>query len=1060
MENDSNKTAKIAADTKTGSTNGRFTSPLTIIGASHRRSLFSRPRPKEEPSRPVSAGAATDAQDDSPDDSTKIPRTSQQRPSQVRRPFTLTDAYHMAEEEEAAAQGSPSPAPRAWRSPRGSNEKDISDRKELTRKSTESARDDTGGSAPSIGGQSQESNISDASFDEKLRQHALSNGTPEGPSRRSSSLFSKGLGSKIVETGKGLVRNSSRGGPETNASPRPGRHMPNGSRLARLLPLRKRQPSNVSLPNEPAGWVQVGPEGQSMPSTAPSSRPPTAPADHPSPEKSFDWEADEDFTAGDLQFSSSPPIIVGRTNTKIDEIRALEAELADQVTESLPTQQRNSRIDEIRALEEAASIPLPADPYDTDVAGSRHKNEGTENEEQAQVENSETAAGMDDRAREIDRLARRALATARLDEIRGGNTKHPSRSPSPDIARKLSNEPLRAISPPGNRRRRRGSNGTDSAVQNREVTQAQRRLEKTSREELATKPQTLDAERPKGTTEVTESSANNPRIGNDARHSLRRLSMSTGTSAFANAPIRSIEEALTIRDEDREAADTRRRRRIGSAKSDARLAVGFVGIRRSESVESGLSKKSSALQSEPDPTERIEGEMNLFAPLENQSERGSLRAMSPELDAESNAEKQELPNETPKIARPDPLTQPTPRITGAFVETPATVKVERLEEPVDELGAEESKPRVTDHSKLESKSSLRGRRVSSGGARQIKQSQSTRGERSSNRAASVSARRRTRSLSRGRSLTNSAKPPTVQDDLLEIQRANQIEDSTLEDIADLLGHKGSNDPGLVDDADIKSDVQDELDRYERMSRTIKSGLLGIQSAKQGIQRLEDKVTAGLKSSAAEPIKEEQATEPLEDTASGATTDGTKNPPSPEHHGHEKTDKPCPTCEAHWLAYKPVAVPRFWTRKPKFKFTLPGLIMFLVFSWYIAEAAMCRFFCKPLYCYPGQPCDWSPDDPFWPYAIPVKLDQWSTGGRIRECIQKLHPQMSDWVADLWDSATGTDITAVDTTHYDWSQRRQHRRRLHKKQMREQSVREEKEAAYVVRGNERIIADNTG
>ncbi|KAK4459345.1 hypothetical protein QBC42DRAFT_274630 [Cladorrhinum samala] len=1050
MENDSNKTAKVAADTKAGSINGRFTSPLTIIGASHRRSLFSRPRSKEEPPHPASAGAPTEIQYDSPDDSAKIPRTSQLRPSQVRRPFTLTDAYHMAEEEEAAAQASPSPAPRAWRSRRDSSDKDVSDRKEPSRKSSESARDDTGGSAPSIGGRSQEGSISDASFDEKLRHHTLSSGTHEGPSRKGSSLFSKGLGS-IVETGKGLVRNSTRGGAEANPSPRPGKLTPNGSRLSRLLSSRKRQSSNISLPKEPADLVQVGPEGQSMPNTGPSSRPPTAPADHPSPEKSFDWEADEDFTAGDLQVSNSPPVIVGRTNTKIDEIRALEAELADQVTQSLPTQQRNFRIDEIRALEDAASMPLPVDRYNPDVARSHHKTEGTENEEQAQVSNLRTAAGMEDRAREIDRLARRALATARLDEIGEKNTEHPSRSPSPDIARKPSNEPLRAISPLGNRRHRRGSYGTGSAVETREFSQA---LEKSSREELATKPQSLDAERPKGTIEGTEFSAKGPRVGNDARHSARRLSLPAGSGALANDPVRSIEDAWTIQDEDREAADTRRRRRIGSAKSNARLTVGFSGIRRSDSVESGLSKKSSALQSEPDPTDRIEGEMNLFAPLENQSERRSLRAMSPEFAAESDEEKQELPNETPKIARPDPLTQPTPRITGAFVETPVTVKAERLEEPVGGLGPDGLERQITDHSQLESKSSLRGRRISSAGARQIKQSQSMRGERSSNRAASVSARRRTRSLSRGRSLTNSARPPTVQDDLLEIQRANQIEDSTLEDIADLLGHRGSEDPGLVDDADVKSDIQDELDRYERMSRTIKNGLLGIQSAKQGIQRLEDKFTAGLKSSAAEPIKEEQAIKPPKDAISGAARDCSKNHPSREHHGHEKTDTPCLTCELYpskpssWLSYVPMKVPRLWYGKP-FRPTLLGLIAFLLFAWYVAESTMCSFFCKPLYCYPGQPCDWSPDDPFWGFAIPVKLDQWTTGGRIRERMRELHPEMSDWVADLRDFATGTDITTVDTTNYDWWQRRQHRRRLYKKQMREESAREEKEAAYVVR-----------
>ncbi|KAK3989217.1 hypothetical protein QBC44DRAFT_328227 [Cladorrhinum sp. PSN332] len=1032
MDRDSDRPAGISADTKAASINSRFTSPLTIIGASQRKSLFSRPRAKEEPTRPTSTGAVPETHGASPNGNTKIPRLSEQRPSQPRRPFTLTDAYHLAEEEEeAAAQGSPSPAPRAWRSRRESSDRNTSKPRDLGRKSTEFAREDTAGSSTSHGGQSQQGHISDASFDDKIRQHAPSQGSSEEPRHRSSGLFSKGLGSKIVETGKGLVNKNSRGSLEGHSSsPRASRSTPNSSRLARLLSSRKRHSSTASSTNEASDWVQIGPEGQSQPSTASSSRPTTAPSTHISPEKSFAWEAEEDFTAGDLQFSNSPPVNTGRANTKIDEIMALEAELADQPLEDPQTQTRKSRIDEIRVLEAAASIPLPDDPLDFDLALNPDLREGTESKESLEADNRKPKVGMDDRAREIDRLARRALATARIGEIRERGTEQTSRSPSPDIVRKRSSEPLRGFSPSGNRRQRQDSNGTAAISQRQEDLPLHERPEKPARD--------------------------------DSRHLLHRLSFTVDTNPLANPPIRSIGEALSTRDEDRAPVDTNRRRRIGSARSDSRPTVGFVGLRRSDSVGSGLSKKSGGLQSEPDPTERIEGEMNLFAPLESQSERGSLRAPSPEPEEEEpDDQNQELPVETPKVPKPDPLTQPTPRVTGAFVDTPATVKVERPEQLDNITGTEEPKTQIDDQglARLDSKSLLRGRRDSAP-SRQTKQSQSVRTDRSASRAASLSARRRARSLSRSRSLTNSAQPPTVQDDLLEIQRANQIEDSTLEDIADLLGQKGSEDPGVADDSDIKLDVQDELDRYERMSRTIKSGLLGIQSAKQGIQRLEDKFAAGLKSKPQEPTKEPVKEEPIDEPAKILTKDSTrptpkngpakqtaKAGPSVRNHTHEKTGDECPLCEESspasnvGVTYLHLPVPRLWYRKPKFRFTFIGLILFLLSAWYIAENTMCYFFCKPLYCYPGEPCDWSRDDPLWGYAIPVKLDQWSTGGRGRDLVRELYPEVTDWIADVWDAATGTDITTVDTSHYDWWQRRQHRRRLYKKQLRETTAQQE-------------------
>ncbi|KAG7292314.1 hypothetical protein NEMBOFW57_002349 [Staphylotrichum longicolle] len=394
--------------------------------------------------------------------------------------------------------------------------------------------------------------------------------------------------------------------------------------------------------------------------------------------------------------------------------------------------------------------------------------------------------------------------------------------------------------------------------------------------------------------------------------------------------------------------------------------VGFAGLSRRSSAESSLAKRASFAHSDSDPTERIEGEMKLFAAQENQSERGSLRAPSPEPE--------EVPDETPRPIKIDPLTQPTPRVTGAFVETPATIKVEKLES----LAASPS-------------------------------------------AEAMTAETQTR-------------PPTVRDDLLEIQRANQIDDSTLDDIADLLVQHELQGPvlgsqGLKSEpsSNDRLDRDKELEAYDRMSRSLETGLLGIRSAKQGIERLEGKV---------------------------AHVDTTAHLHHTTHDNSAKGNSPsCPACRGSKptadaaVTYVHLPLPRLWYRQPKFRFTLLGLSLFLLSLWYIAESWMCFRYCKPEYCYPGKPCNWSADDPVWGYAIPVKLDQWVTGGQGRSLVRRVRPEASDWLADMLDAAMGVDITTADTSRYSWEQKRQYRRRLAKKGLRKPFVeRQEDEAVF--------------
>ncbi|KAI1004218.1 hypothetical protein K3495_g3991 [Podosphaera aphanis] len=61
------------------------------------------------------------------------------------------------------------------------------------------------------------------------------------------------------------------------------------------------------------------------------------------------------------------------------------------------------------------------------------------------------------------------------------------------------------------------------------------------------------------------------------------------------------------------------------------------------------------------------------------------------------------------------------------------------------------------------------------------------------------------------------------------------------------------------------------------------------------------------------------------------------------------------------------------RNRNWKFTWLGLILFVVGLWSSAEIAMCTVFCHPKYASKNT---WHPSDPFFPWAIPTKLDQWT------------------------------------------------------------------------------------
>ncbi|KAK1585629.1 uncharacterized protein LY79DRAFT_557945 [Colletotrichum navitas] len=464
--------------------------------------------------------------------------------------------------------------------------------------------------------------------------------------------------------------------------------------------------------------------------------------------------------------------------------------------------------------------------------------------------------------------------------------------------------------------------------------------------------------------------------------------------------------------------------------------------RRQRSTDSAHDGRKSMASSDGDPTDRIEQEMKLFAPVDNQSERGSVRATSVEPSTEDE-DKNLFADETPRPVKVDPLSLPTPRVTGAYVETPATTRVEHVQEDIKPL----TRPETTSTANDSRPPTRRGSRPPSRAGSFFKAGEAgpeASGDKeqwpqSTGTATTSTLRRRTRSTSRPRPpLTNSVKPPTVKDDILELQRRHQIEDSTLDDFEEMFNLQTlqSTTPpeieSILDEISMKreevaakpnltkTERDQELEQYDRMSKTLKDGLLSIRTAKQGIERLEGQV------SHAEGKQGDRAT-----VGEGSEEQQSEKPSHHRHHPDHARD--CPDCvrgtPVKEVSYLHLPVPSLYRRKP-FRLTFVGLVFLIVSLWYAAESVMCEFYCRPATC-SSTPCVWSSTDPTWGVAIPVKLDEWATNGWGRQVANQFSEEASDLWADAVDFVTGTDITTVDMNTLGFYEKRQHRRRLRKR-----------------------------
>ena len=991
--------------------NGRFTSPLVINKPSQRRDLFARggadenvpladAEPGASPKRSNSSKSTDAKVPSAPPSVTKIPRPVPQHPAtNHRRPFSLSDALKVAEnEEETELQASPSPAPRSWRIRRENSEskshrstKSVSARSEWAPKNMHRlGRDDPYSSGTKLEAIYHQDEIARNDLDQKPRRNgrepstSYEAGTPTSPG---GNIFAQSkLGPNIAEAGKEFAQKAnSNGSGRASTSPMVRGW---GSQLNRRVSARnteKDAPATVRMQSDRDTLI---PSVENDDPTEADAR--SVPAEARSPEKSFAWQVDTDFTAGDLQVSTSPPVRIRRSNTKIDEIKALEAEVNKQIPgsprhESLKARPKNSRIDEIRSLEAAAALKFPEDPETLELKETVSESIGQGPEASRKNRQLSPSASKRDesRIREIDDLSKRALATARIDEIRDRNSLE-----SLSSALETSRNPGQEILP-----------GSRSASHSTEAQTAR---------------------------DAIKSSQDRSPSQADSRYLLQRLARAASTSPIAT------ELRGENKDDDRPGRgrdETSKPKRAEAAKGDLRPTVGFAGLRRDPSAESHRSSRSNLAHSDSDPTDRIEGEMKLFAPREDYSEKGSLRAPSPEPNDEDR--KGEIADETPRPTKPDPLSQPTPRIVGAYVETPATIKIEQVSgftvpEVIEPEGQDQTQQDskqnalgTTNRNELGAPASLKvpgpslSREITSNGRPKLS---NVRHGIAGNPSA-VPSRRRSRSLPKrmGQSLTNSVNPPTVRDDLLAIQRHNQIEDSTLDDFEDLLesqedltidwlGHPHTATTKVGSGA--RDSYLRELEVIDRMNKSLRTGLLGIRTAKQGIERLEDKVSNADIKSHHQPSNQ------------GLVEPGV-----------------CASCQSRRpnaaVAYLHLPVPRLWHRDSSFRFTWFGTVVLLLSFWYLTESIMCSFYCKPDYCFPNEPCRWSHDDPVWGYSIPVKLDQWIVGGHGRQFANQIVHDISDLVADVWDSTTGTALGRVGTDEDNRIRRQQRRRRLLKR-----------------------------
>ena len=515
------------------------------------------------------------------------------------------------------------------------------------------------------------------------------------------------------------------------------------------------------------------------------------------------------------------------------------------------------------------------------------------------------------RSREIQNLTARAVATNRLEEIRERNL----------VERSVLSEPTQ-------------SDTKDLAPKQEPAPEEyhERTILEEEGEKIPFTPITVFSKRKDfddyvkrnnitfSRSNSSSSSGSRPRVGHrrdESRELLRRLSRSISSSPGPSKteekgenPNRS--DPVDISEPKKEAKNEKPNRSDPEKHTDAQKEKIVEEPDRSDPVKHSEANKEENFE-EPtppdaekhsrthspaievdDPEERIAAEARLFD-LQDKSEKGSIRTPSPLYDGQLD--------ETPR-PKPDPLLLPTPKVTGAYIETPFISKISR------------SRSR-------------------------------------SPRSKTTDIRPQTRLTDSRPPLINTAKHVSAIEDVRRIQLETKFEDSTLDDLDFLEGQVAAegtttiepildleyNDHGLpLSQKEIERRIEEVA--LERMNKSLKATTTSIRDARKGIERLEEQVSSSFINVA--------QTQPNDGTA--------------------------------YIKVK-IPIPKLWTSQPPtkpgmrpgWKLTWLGFMLSLLASWYALESAMCAQFCHPKN---SRVNTWQPSDPFFPWAIPTKLDQWT------------------------------------------------------------------------------------
>ncbi|KAG9240805.1 hypothetical protein BJ878DRAFT_545873 [Calycina marina] len=368
----------------------------------------------------------------------------------------------------------------------------------------------------------------------------------------------------------------------------------------------------------------------------------------------------------------------------------------------------------------------------------------------------------------------------------------------------------------------------------------------------------------------------------------------TGRRILSDTPVnyraREEEDAPEIVPEQLRQSITGRR-----AAERARLAARIKELERIEElprdeiIVSNQETQSKPAKSDPDPEDRITAVAKLFELHDNKLSRS----------ASPKPKRREEPK--PQLQDISVLPKPTPRVIGAYLDSPTPRPKKRNNSPL--LSKEREKYPDSPHPK--------------------------------------------------EIIINSAPPTTAAKEFLYLQ--DQIEDNTLDNFASSVAESSS-------DREIDTELSD-TEKLKRFDYSMKKTTNSIRDARQGIERLEQAVSEATATSNKPQIllSAPAAREKFQRMIIQ------RNPNTGIVKVEIDLSIPVPKL---WMANDAAGARRNW------KFTWLGFTFAALLTWSMAEFATCAKFCHPTYASSN---DWSFDDPFFPWAIPTKLDQWT--GRV-------------------------------------------------------------------------------